>query len=126
MGAISRYLARARLRPKYIGFKLWYRKATAKTAAGRKFYELTHKVKERMRRSLLGTTLFETLGFTYLGPVDGHDVEKVTEILRTAVALHEPVIVHLITQKGKGYVPAEQGPQKFHGMENLTPTAARR
>ena len=104
VGAISRYLARARLRPKYIGFKLWYRKATAKTAAGRKFYELTHKVKERMRRSLLGTTLFETLGFTYLGPVDGHDVEKVTEILRTAVALHEPVIVHLITQKGKGYV----------------------
>lgn len=78
VGAISRYLARARLRPKYIGFKLWYRKTTAKTAAGRKFYELTHKVKERMRRSLLGTTLFETLGFTYLGPVDGHDVEKVT------------------------------------------------
>ena len=125
VGAISRYLARARLRPKYIGFKLWYRKATAKTAAGRKFYELTHKVKERMRRSLLGTTLFETLGFTYLGPVDGHDVEKVTEILRTAVALHEPVIVHLITQKGKGYVPAEQGPQKFHGIGKFDPDSGK-
>ena len=123
VGAISRY--RARLRPKYIGFKLWYRKATAKTAAGRKFYELTHKVKERMRRSLLGTTLFETLGFTYLGPVDGHDVEKVTEILRTAVALHEPVIVHLITQKGKGYVPAEQGPQKFHGIGKFDPDSGK-
>ena len=125
VGAISRYLARARLRPKYIGFKLWYRKATAKTAAGRKFYELTHKVKERMRRSLLGTTLFETLGFTYLGPVVGHDVEKVTEILRTAVALHEPVIVHLITQKGKGYVPAEQGPQKFHGIGKFDPDSGK-
>ena len=125
VGAISRYLARARLRPKYIGFKLWYRKVTAKSAAGRKFYDLTHKVKERMRRSLLGTTLFETLGFTYLGPVDGHDVEKVTEILRTAVALHEPVIVHLITQKGKGYVPAEQGPQKFHGIGKFDPDSGK-
>ena len=54
------------------------------------------------------STVFEDMGFTYMGPVDGHDVEKVMEILRTAVALHEPVIVHLITQKGKGYVPAEQ------------------
>lgn len=78
-----------------------------------------------MRRSLLGTTLFETLGFTYLGPVDGHDVEKVTEILRTAVALHEPVIVHLITQKGKGYVPAEQGPQKFHGIGKFDPDSGK-
>ena len=125
VGAISRYLAKARLRPKYIGFKLWYRRMTAKSAAGRKFYDLTHKIKERMRRSLLGTTLFETLGFTYLGPVDGHDVEKVTEILRTAVSLHEPVIVHLITQKGKGYVPAEEGPQKFHGIGRFDPESGK-
>ena len=121
VGAISRYLARARLRPRYIDFKLWYRRVTAKSAAGRKFYDVTHKLKERMRRSLLGTTLFETLGFTYLGPVDGHDVEKVTEILRTAAALREPVLVHLITQKGKGYIPAEQGPQKFHGIGKFDP-----
>ena len=125
VGAISRYLAKARLRPKYIGFKMWYRRVTAKSAAGRKFYELTHKVKERLRRSLLGTTLFETLGFTYLGPADGHDVEKVTELLRTAVLLREPVIVHLITQKGRGYIPAERTPQKFHGIGKFDPESGK-
>lgn len=125
VGAISRYLAQARLRPRYIGFKMWYRRVTAKTALGRKCYELTHKVKERMRRSLLGTTLFETLGFTYLGPVDGHDVEKVTEILRMAVTLQEPVIVHLITQKGRGYIPAEVGPQAFHGIGKFDPESGK-
>ena len=105
VGAISRYLARARLRPKYIGFKLWYRKATAKTAAGRKFYELTHKVKERMRRSLLGTTLFETLGFTYLGPVDGHDVDALQRAFAQAQAnagAKKPTVIIAHTIKGKG------------------------
>ena len=119
VGAISRYLARARLRPKYIGFKLWYRKATAKTAAGRKFYELTHKVKERMRRSLLGTTLFETLGFTYLGPVDGHDVEMLTLILNRAKLVRGPVLLHVITKKGKGYKFAEKHPAVYHGVSTF-------
>ena len=125
VGAISSYLSKARLRPKYIGFKLWYRRVMQKNAAGRAIYDLTHKVKERMRRSLLGTTLFETLGFTYLGPVDGHDVEKVAETLRTALTLREPVLVHLITQKGRGYVPAEQTPQKFHGIGKFDPESGK-
>lgn len=116
VGAISRYLAQARLRPKYLAFKLRFRSATARTGLGKRFYKLTHKLKERLRRSLLGTTLFENLGFTYLGPVDGHDVQKIEALLRTAVALHEPVLIHLITQKGRGYRPAEQTPQDFHGV----------
>ena len=86
VGAISRYLAQARLRPRYLDFKLRYRTLTAKSGFGQKLYALTHKIKERMRRSLLGTTLFENLGFTYLGPVDGHDVSKIETLLRTAAA----------------------------------------
>ena len=108
VGAISRYLAQARLRPKYLDLKLWYRQTTAKSAFGRRLYALTHKVKEHMRRSILGTTLFENLGFTYLGPVDGHDISRIEMLLKTAVALHEPVLIHLITKKGRGYAPAEK------------------
>lgn len=116
VGAISRYLAQARLRPKYLDLKIRFRSATARNGFGKRLYTLTHKLKERLRRSLLGTTLFENLGFTYLGPVDGHDVLKIESLLRTAIALHEPVLIHLITQKGKGYPPAEQTPQDYHGV----------
>ena len=121
VGAISRYLAQARLRPKYLDLKLWYRQTTAKSAFGRRLYALTHKVKEHMRRSILGTTLFENLGFTYLGPVDGHDIARIETLLKTAVALHEPVLIHLITQKGRGYAPAEKTPQEFHGVGKFDP-----
>ncbi len=121
VGAISRYLAQARLRPKYLDLKLWYRQTTAKSAFGRRLYVLTHKVKEHMRRSILGTTLFENLGFTYLGPVDGHDISRIEMLLKTAVALHEPVLIHLITKKGRGYAPAEKTPQEFHGVGKFDP-----
>ena len=121
VGAISRYLAQARLRPKYLDLKLWYRQTTAKSAFGRRLYALTHKVKEHMRRSILGTTLFENLGFTYLGPVDGHDISRIEMLLKTAVALHEPVLIHLITKKGRGYAPAEKTPQEFHGIGKFDP-----
>ena len=121
VGAISRYLAQARLRPKYLDLKLWYRQTTAKSAFGRRLYALTHQIKEHMRRSILGTTLFENLGFTYLGPVDGHDISRIEMLLKTAVALHEPVLIHLITQKGRGYAPAEKTPQDFHGIGKFDP-----
>ena len=121
VGAISRYLAQVRLRPKYLDLKLWYRQTTAKSAFGRHLYTLTHKIKEHMRRSILGTTLFENLGFTYLGPVDGHDIPKIETLLKTAAALHEPVLIHLITQKGRGYAPAEKTPQEFHGIGKFDP-----
>lgn len=121
VGAISRYLAQARLRPGYLDLKLWYRNLTSGSSFGRKLYALTHKIKERMKRSLLGTTLFENLGFTYLGPVDGHDIPRIEALLRTAVSLQEPVVIHLITKKGKGYAPAEQTPQDFHGVGRFDP-----
>lgn len=121
VGAISRYLAQARLRPKYLDLKLWYRQTTAKSAFGRRLYALTHKVKEHMRRSILGTTLFENLGFTYLGPVDGHDISRIEMLLKTAVALHEPVLIHLITKKGRGYAPAEKRRRSSMVSGSLTP-----
>lgn len=125
VGAISRYLAKMRLRPAYLEFKLWYRNVTAHIPGGRKLYSFTHKLKSRLRRRLIGQTLFEDMGFTYLGPVNGHDVETVSELLRAAAALKEPVLLHLNTVKGKGFAPAEKTPQNFHGVGRFDPVSGR-
>ena len=121
VGAISRHLARVRLQPGYLGFKLRYRAFTAKIPGGKRLYDFTHKLKERLRRSVLGANLFDSLGFTYLGPVDGHDLQKVEELLKIAKALHEPVLLHLITKKGKGYTLAENMPAAYHGVGKFDP-----
>ena len=125
VGAISRYLAKMRLRPSYLDFKLWYRKFTSHIPGGRRLYSFTHKMKNRLRRRLIGKTLFEDMGFTYLGPVDGHDVETITELLRASAALNEPVLLHLSTRKGKGFAPAEKTPQEFHGVGKFDPVTGK-
>ncbi len=121
VGAIARYLKKARLNPDYLEFKLRYRAATGKTKLGRALYSITHRLKARFRQILLGTTIFENLGFTYLGPVDGHDSQMIASVLRAATALHEPVLVHVITQKGKGYAPSENNPSDYHGVGVFDP-----
>jgi len=125
VGAISRYLAQVRLRPGYFGLKLWYRSLTSRIPGGRKLYRFTHRVKARMHRRLIGTTLFEQMGFTYLGPVDGHNTERIAYLLNVAKALREPVLLHLITQKGKGYEPAEDVPEYYHGVGKFDPANGR-
>jgi len=125
VGAISRYLARVRLRPGYFGLKLWYRSLTARIPGGKKLYRFTHRVKARMHRRLIGTTFFEQMGFTYLGPVDGHNTERIAYLLKVAAALREPVVLHLITQKGKGYEPAEDVPEYYHGVGRFNPENGR-
>ncbi|MCQ2420452.1 MAG: 1-deoxy-D-xylulose-5-phosphate synthase [Clostridia bacterium] len=121
VGAIARSLKKARLNPDYLDFKLRYRAATGKTKFGRSVYRITHKLKAKFRQSLLGTTIFENLGFTYLGPVDGHDPQMIASVLRAAMALHEPVLVHVMTQKGRGYEPSEKNPQDYHGVGVFDP-----
>ena len=125
VGAISRYLARVRTKPGYLDLKLWYRRMMSRIPGGRKIYSVTHKLKARIRRRLIGRTLFEDMGFTYIGPVDGHDVEKITELLRSCVQLNEPVLLHLTTKKGKGFAPAEKMPQNFHGVGKFDPVSGR-
>ncbi len=121
VGAIARYLGQMRLRPRYFELKLLYRRITSKIPGGQKLYTFTHKLKARLRRRILGKTIFEHMGFTYLGPVDGHDVERITELLRASIALQEPVLLHLITQKGRGFAPAEQTPEDYHGVGKFDP-----
>lgn len=121
VGAIAKHLSLLRLKPGYFGLKKAYRQLTQKLPGGQRLYNLTHSMKVRLRRRLIGVTIFEEMGFRYLGPVDGHDVQKLTFLLRQAREMREPVLLHVITKKGKGYIPAEVTPSRFHGVGKFNP-----
>ena len=74
------------------------------------------KTKNSLKRFLVPGMLFEDVGITYLGPVDGHDLKALYRILKEAQRMEEAVLIHVITKKGKGYAPAEENPSKFHGV----------
>lgn len=116
VGGVADHLARQRLKPQYLRFKRGYRKVMGATALGRGVYKVTHKVKTAIKETLLPCSLFEDMGFTYLGPVDGHDVKGLTRLLTYARDLKGPVLLHVRTVKGKGYTPAERNPDQFHGV----------
>ncbi len=121
VGGMSKHLALLRLKPGYFGLKKAYRKFTLSFPGGKWIYRVTHKIKEFLKRGLIGTSMFEEMGLTYLGPVDGHDIEKVSYLLQVAKELKRPVLVHVITQKGRGYIPAEKEPQQYHGVGHFDP-----
>ena len=116
VGGVAEYLARKRLRPQYLAIKKRYRKFMHLTAVGRKFYSVTHKLKKMVREGILPCSMFEDMGFSYMGPVNGHDVKGLTEILQYAKEKDGPVLLHIRTVKGKGYTHAEERPNKFHGV----------
>ena len=73
-------------------------------------------VKNSVKSSMFEkSTMFEDMGFIYLGPVNGHDLSELDEIIRVAKSYHRPVFIHVKTVKGKGYIPAEQNPGEYHG-----------
>lgn len=116
VGGVAEHLARQRLKPQYLRFKKGYQKAMSVLPLGGHIYNVTHKVKTAVKETLLPCSLFEDMGFTYLGPVDGHDVKGLTRLLRYAKNLNRPVLLHARTVKGKGYTPAERNPDRFHGV----------
>ncbi|MGN8875035.1 1-deoxy-D-xylulose-5-phosphate synthase [Pseudoflavonifractor sp. HCP28S3_F10] len=116
VGGVAQLLARQRLKPQYLRFKKGYRKVMGVLPGGRHIYRVTHKVKTAIKGTLLPCSMFEDMGFTYLGPVDGHDVKHLTQLLQYARDLRCPVLLHVRTVKGKGYSPAERNPDRFHGV----------
>lgn len=116
VGGVAQYLSRQRLKPQYLSFKVWYRRVTGRTRLGRGLYSLSHKIKKAAKATLLPCSMFEDMGFTYLGPVDGHDIAQMTKILRYAKSLGGPVLLHTRTVKGKGYTHAEETPKNYHGV----------
>ena len=121
VGGMASHLRQLRTKEKYLGMKERYRTTLLSFPGGKWFYHLTRSLKDRLRRMLIPTTIFESMGFTYLGPVDGHDVENLITLLRNARDMHRPVVVHVMTQKGRGYAPAEEHPKLFHGIGKFDP-----
>lgn len=121
VGGMASHLSRLRMKEGYLGMKNRYRNALSKLPGGKGFYRFTSRVKEHIKRGLLRTTIFENMGMSYLGPVDGHDLKELTRILRVARDMNRPVLVHVLTQKGRGYTPAEESPSVFHGVGKFDP-----
>ena len=122
VGAMSQHLGLLRTKPAYYEFKKTYRDLLERNAVGRAVYDFNHHLKTNIKKALLpNSTMFEDMGFTYLGPVDGHSVDKLTNTLRWAKELKCPVVVHVHTKKGKGYAPAEREPERYHGVGPFDP-----
>jgi 1-deoxy-D-xylulose-5-phosphate synthase len=121
VGGIAKHLSILRTRPGYYRIKKAYRSLTHAIPGGKAIYRFSHRIKERMKRMLLGSTIFEEMGFAYYGPVDGHDLRRLEYMLRLVKDHNKPVLLHVITQKGKGFTPAEQSPDVFHGIGCFDP-----
>ncbi|MCI9263667.1 MAG: 1-deoxy-D-xylulose-5-phosphate synthase [Oscillospiraceae bacterium] len=121
VGGVAEHLARQRLKPQYLSFKRGYRRVMQAFSLGRHIYKVTHKIKTAVKETLLPCSLFEDMGFTYLGPVDGHDVRGLTRLMTYAKELEGPVLLHVRTVKGKGYGPAQEFPDRFHGVGRFDP-----
>ncbi|UMZ73945.1 1-deoxy-D-xylulose-5-phosphate synthase [Natranaerofaba carboxydovora] len=117
VGAMSSYLTRIRTDPKYQRVKEDLEFILKRIPAiGGKMVKSIERVKDTLKYLLVSGLLFEELGFTYLGPVDGHNITTLKQMLKNAKATRGPVLVHVVTKKGKGYLPAENEPDLFHGV----------
>ncbi|MFO7942649.1 MAG: 1-deoxy-D-xylulose-5-phosphate synthase [Bacillota bacterium] len=122
VGAMSGYLARLRSDPTYNRLKEDVNNLVDRLPnLGKSVAGSVRRVKGSLKYLLLPGMIFEELGFTYLGPVDGHDLAATMEILKRARRIPGPVLVHAKTIKGKGYAPAEERPDKFHGVGSFDP-----
>lgn len=117
VGGIGTYLGHLRVNPHYVRFKHRVkRRMSAIPGIGKPLARFTERMRDRIKFFVLPRVFFEEIGFTYLGPFNGHDLATLTEMLGDAKALGKPVILHIITHKGQGYRPAENNPEKYHGV----------
>ena len=100
MGALPNHLSKLRSKPAYYHFKKWYRGLFGESPSQSAIYRFNHRLKTSLKKTLWpGSTLFEDMGFTYLGPIDGHDLPRLCDMLTWAKELTGPVVVHVHTQK---------------------------
>ena len=126
VGGMSHHLSRIRTSENYLIAKKWYRRVMKKLPAGKALYTFSSQIKNRIKRFLLPVSIFESMGFTYLGPADGHDLPALISLLTAAKELREPVVVHVVTKKGYGYKFAEEDPAKFHGIGKFDPNTGKK
>ena len=116
VGGINQLLTKLRIKNRYNSSnEKWKRKLKKVPVIGKGLVNLISTIKKGIKQIILPGMYFEEIGFKYLGPVDGHNIEDLEYIFKAAKRLNEPILIHVITKKGKGYKPAEENPDKFHG-----------
>src|ERR1700742_3772821 len=120
VGALSNYLARALSGSMYSHLRESGKKVLRQMPS---VWELARRSEEHLKGMVLPGTLFEEMGFNYIGPIDGHDVKALVNTLRNLRNLHGPQFLHVVTRKGKGYAPAEADPIKWHGPGPFDPVS---
>ena len=117
VGGIPVYLSKVRTKTGYTRSNRKIKEITNKIPfIGKPIVSFAHYTKQLIKRAVLPNMYFEDIGFTYLGPVDGHNIKKVEDILKRSKEIKGPVLIHIVTRKGKGYKIAEENPDKFHGI----------
>ena len=117
VGALSGYLNSLRQSKSYCAFKRTIRRGLEKIPGiGMPVFRFIERLRDALKSLFIDGKFFETLGFVYIGPIDGHDIRHLCRILNRAKNDKRPVLVHVVTQKGKGYRPAENHPDDFHGV----------
>ncbi len=118
VGGVSKYLNNVRTADKYLGLRDGvYNTLKDMPKYGDQMVKFIRRAKNSFKQLVIPGMMFEDMGVTYLGPVDGHDIPRLIRVLQEAKRVKKAVIVHVLTQKGKGYVPAERHPARFHGAE---------
>ena len=126
VGAMSEYLSRIRIAPQYARAKRDMGSLLMSIPhIGDKVYKTASHLKDGVRSVLVPGSLFEEMGFHYIGPIDGHNIGLLEEVLASAKEMEGPVLIHIHTVKGKGYKPAEQAPDKFHGVGCFDPSTGK-
>jgi 1-deoxy-D-xylulose-5-phosphate synthase len=119
VGGISRYLSRIRTTRGYLSTKKDVEKLLSRIPVGKQIKSVLKRAKDGIKQIVVPGMLFEELGLTYMGPVDGHNISEIIEHLETARNLEGPILMHVITKKGKGYRFAEERPDEFHGVSSF-------
>ena len=117
VGGISEYLNGLRTNEVYTNFKSGVEQSLNRIPYGNHLANQLKKTKSGIKQLFIPGMFFEDMGVTYLGPVDGHDIRKLLDVLKKAKRVKGAVLVHVLTKKGKGYEPAERHPARFHGAE---------
>ena len=116
IGGLNLFLTKLRTKKLYTKSNSSIKRFTSKVPIiGKKIVKVAQRVKRSIKQLVIPKMFFEEIGFTYLGPVDGHDIEQLQHILKLSNKVEGPVLVHVLTKKGKGYKIAEENPDKFHG-----------
>ena len=121
VGAMRNYLNDIIMTQKYMNTKSTIEKALTNSPTGAMLYSVLYKTKGSLKNILMPGSMFEQLGIKYFGPIDGHDLPKLIKAFNRVKKINKPVLLHIVTKKGKGYKPAEDGPSVYHGVAPFNP-----